>query len=123
MYIKKITGLRITCPHCGSETSMTWSEFDKYRKEMEDYAGATITCQRKGEDGKNRDIEYTNFNCPACGGYVPTVVSDGVESDVWGFVYSNCVKPSYGNYDEIKIEDYLNQTLGLDESEEGVCQA
>ena len=115
MYIKKVTGLEITCSHCGSKITMTWDEYDKYRKEMEGYGGATITCQREGEDGKNRDIEYTNLDCPSCGGYIPLIVADGVDSDVWGFVHSNCVKPVYGSYDEVKIEDYLNRTLGLDE--------
>ena len=118
MYVRKITGLEITCPHCGSKITMTWDEYDKYRKEMEGYGGSTITCQREGEDGKNRDIEYTNFDCPSCNGYIPVTVADGVDADNWGFVHSNCVNLTYGSYDKIEIGEYINRQLGNDEVDE-----
>lgn len=118
MYVNKVTGIEITCPHCGSKITMTMDEFKKYRDETADYAGFVITCQRKDEDGKNRDIDYTNINCPACSGYIPTIVSDEVDSDVWGFCHSNCVKLTYGSYDRIEIEDFIKNQLGADEEGE-----
>ena len=117
MYVRKIAGLKIVCPHCGSEITMTWDEYDKYRKETEDFGCSSIICQRKGEDGKSRSVVYTNFDCPACGGYIPVTIGDE-DTDELGFAHSVCVNPIYGTYDEVNIDDYIKKALGTYEVDE-----
>lgn len=113
MYIKKLTGFKITCPHCGSEIAITMDEFRKYREEVAGYSGSVVTCQREDKDGKSRDINYVNMDCPICDGYIPTIVDDNdVDSDEWGFCFSPCVEVTYGNYDEMTVEDYMKEKFG-----------
>lgn len=120
MWIRKIKAYKIVCSHCGTEITISQDEYMKYRKEMEGYSGATVVCQKETEDGKNVDIEYTNMDCPACGGYIGVTV-DGINScdaDTFGFCYSKEVTPIYDIPQEVKIEDYLKNALGGDETEE-----
>lgn len=124
MWVQKLKSLEITCPNCGSKINISNNEYLKYRKETEDY-GNTITCQRylTEEDkfkynGKHYDIEYTNMSCPVCKHYIPVTVSNGRESDVWGFVYSENVKPTYDIPTELPLEDYLHDNFFGEETSE-----
>ena len=119
MWVQKLKSLEITCPNCGAKISISNDEYLKYRKETEDY-GNTITCQRYltqedkfKYDGKHFDIEYTNMDCPLCKHYIPiTVSSDGRDSDVWGFVYSENVEPKYDILPtELPLEEYLRDNF------------
>ena len=118
MFVKKLLMYEITCPHCGSEIKLSAEEYKRYRDSVEGYAGSTILCQRETEDGKKHDITYTNLDCPVCKGYIPLTTADGIESDNWGFAYSNCVKPIYDFPRETSIEDYINDWFGANDSEE-----
>lgn len=118
MLVRKIRSYKLVCAHCGAEISISHDEYAKYRKETEDYGCSTITCQRKDEEGKSCDIEYTNFDCPVCGGYIPVTVADGCDSDEWGFVCSKNVTVFYDNYETVKIEDYIDKALGFEEESE-----
>lgn len=125
MWIQKLKSLEITCPNCGAKISISNDEYLKYRKETEDY-GNTITCQRYPTeedkfkyDGKHYDIDYTNMDCPICKHYIPvTVSSDGRDSDIWGFVYSDNVKPIYDIPTELSLEDYLHDNFFAEEASE-----
>lgn len=125
MWVQKLKSLEITCPNCGSKINISNDEYLKYRKETEDYYGSTVTCQRylTEEDkfkynGKHYDIEYTNMDCPVCKHYISITVSNGCDSDVWGFVYSNNVKPIYDIPSELSLEDYLHDNFFGEETSE-----
>lgn len=118
MLVRKIRCYKLVCMHCGAEISISNDEYTKYREATEDYSCSVITCQRKDEEGKNHDIQYTNFDCPVCSGYIPVTVADGCDADEWGFVYSKNVIPIYDNYESVKIEDYIDKTLGFDNESE-----
>ena len=121
MIVQKIKSFDLTCPHCGAKIMMSFDEYMKIVKETQDFCGATITCQRENKDGKNRDIEYVNIDCPICGGYIPAAVSDfsdSCDADNWGFVYSKHCKPSYGSYEELTVDDYLNKWFNKDAESE-----
>ena len=120
MWVQKIKHFDIVCPHCGAKITLPFDEYQKYVKDTEGYAGFTITCQRKDENDKNRDIEYVNMDCPVCNGYIPLTVSDTCDScdaDIWGFVCSEHCKPYYGSIEEVKIEDYLESQFSTEDDE------
>lgn len=119
MFVRKVSAIKAVCPHCGAEISMSFDEYMKYREEVEDYCGSVITCQREDEDGKSRDIEYTNLDCPVCEGYIPLTVADGIDADKWGFVHSNNSSLVYESYKEVKLEDYIKRFFGASDDEEG----
>ena len=119
MWVQKIKHFDIVCPHCGAKIILSLDEYQKFVNETEDY-DFTIICQRKDENGKNRDIKYVNLDCPVCNGYIPLAVSDRCDScdaDTWGFVCSEHCKPFYGSIEEVKIEDYLKKKLSIEDDE------
>lgn len=118
MFVKRLSFLKAVCPHCGAEITLSNDEYLKYRKEVEDYGGSVITCQKRDENDRNSDVDYTNMDCPVCKGYIPMTVSDGVDSDIFGFCFSKCVTPIYDSSKEIKIDDYIKDFFGGDEEED-----
>ncbi len=114
MKIRKLSSFRITCPNCGSEMLVSSEEYRKYRSETEDYSGFHITCQRENKDGKGCDIEYTNMDCPVCGHYIPVTV-DEIDTDKFGFCYSNCVEPVYDFAIDMDMESYIKKALGTED--------
>ena len=117
MKITKILFYDIVCPHCGAKIRLGADEYEKYKKATEDYGGSTILCQLdENEKGKCRDITYVNFDCPACKGYIPITV-DGAESDRFGFKVSKCATPIYGIEEEVSIDKYIEDWLGVEDEE------
>ena len=115
MIVQKIKHFDLLCQHCGAKISLSYDEFKQYAEAIEGYGGSTVICQREGEDKKNHDISYVNFDCPVCGGYIPTVVSDNdVDADEWGFVYSKNCKPVYAPSETINMGEYIDNWFGKD---------
>ena len=117
MLVRKILSWKLVCPHCGTEIVLSNDEYKKYCGATEGYGGSTITCQREDEDGKSRDIEYVNMDCPSCKGYIPVTVA-GIDVDIWGFCYSKHATPMYDISEEHKMSDYIEDFLGSDVEEE-----
>lgn len=113
MLISKPKFYNLTCPHCGTEISLSYDEFMGYVKRMNDeYRDCTVLCQKEGVG----DFEYYNFDCPSCHGYIPVFASD-MESDSHGFCPSKClnvVMPAVPT--EISMDDYFEQLNEYEES-------
>ena len=121
MYIEKIRALRAICPHCGSKIHLSASEYDKYRKDTEDYSGSTITCMDESKDGERYEVNYVNLNCPVCDHYIPLTVNDSEgDADRFGFKVSKHVEVFYDSSVEMNMDDYLKKQgyIGVDESSE-----
>ncbi len=104
MIIKKPRSYNLTCPHCGTKILLTYDELKKYIDETCDYGRSTIVCQKEGVG----DVDFINFDCPVCTDYIPVY---STESDRYGFMPSKNLEVDYSQFEEMKMDDYLENVF------------